>query len=377
MTTRLSARRLNRATLARQLLLERAPLGAAAAVERIGGLQAQEPASPHIALWTRLSRFRSDELNRALHARELVKATLGRSTLHIVGASDYRASLTAMLEVTRTRWMQERRGLPVRRTLPELTEASLAYASEPRTNVELRDHAGTLGEPVPADELWRRIRRYGAFVHVPGPGPWGFDRRPRLMAARAWLPGAPDGDGRASLEHVVRTHLRAFGPSRLADVAQWSGLTVGRLRSGLEGIADLVSCRDEDGRELLDLPGSPLPPEDTPAPARLLPMWDETMLAYRARERVLPERFRKRVIVKAGDVLPTFTVDGFVAGLWWAEPGTGGRAPDIVLEPFERLASSDREQLEAEGASLASFLADREPDVYRRYRHTRRREGRS
>ena len=368
---RLTDRQLNRATLARQLLLERRSLGLVETVERIGGLQAQEPASPYLALWSRLSGFEAEKLSRALHEHQLIKATLGRSTLHLVSAADYRATVPALLAATRTRWMQEARGRPVVRTLPELTEASLVYAAQPRTNVELRDHAGTLGEPVPAAELWRRIRRYGEFLHVPGSEPWAFGRRPRLVAARAWLE-VPEPDEATGLEHVVRTHLRAFGPSRTADIAQWSGLTVRALRSGLDRVDDVVVHTDEHGRELFDLPGAPLPDEDTPAPPRLLPMWDETLLAYAERERVLPEAYRKRVIVKAGDVLPTFTVDGFVAGLWWAEVGPDAR-PRVVLEPFGPLPPRVREALEAEGEALSSFIAEREPEVYRRYRHTRRR----
>lgn len=368
---RLTDRQLNRATLARQLLLERAALTANAAVEAVGGLQAQEPASPFIALWTRLRDFEPEELDRALHHRELVKATLGRSTLHIVSAADYRASVTALLAVTRSRWMQQPRGLPVERTLPELTEASLAYAAEPRTNTELRDHAGTLGEPVPADELWRRIRRYGAFVHVPGSEPWAFGRRPVQIAGRSWLP-EPEPAEDAALEHIVRMHLRAFGPSRLADIAQWSGLAIRSLRRGLARIADVETHEDGRGRELFDLRGAPLPDPDTPASPRLLPMWDETLLAYAERDRVLPESYRKRVIVKAGDVLPTFTVDGYVAGLWWAEPDADGR-PRIVLEPFEALARAERDALESEGETLARLIAPREPEVYRRYRYSKRR----
>jgi hypothetical protein len=368
---RLTDRQLNRATLARQLLLARAALDPVEATEAIGGLQAQEPASPYIGLWTRLADFDADQLSLALRDRRLVKATLGRSTLHIVSTADYRASVMATLAVTRSRWMQELRGRPVVRSLPELTEAALAFAAEPRTNVEMRDHAGTLGEPVDPDELWRRIRRYGAFVHVPGAEPWSFGRRPRQVAGRAWLP-EPDGDETAALEHIVRMHLRAFGPSRAADIAQWSGLSVRSLRKGLERITELVTHEDVRGRELFDLPGAPLPEPDEPAPPRLLPMWDETLLAYAERHRVLPEPYRRRVIVKGGDVLPTFTVDGYVAGLWWSEV-VGHETPAIVFEPFEPLAPRDREALEAEGAALARLIVSREPDVYRRYRYTRRR----
>ena len=369
---RLSARQLNRATLARQLLLRRERLDPVAAIERLAGLQAQEPASPHIALWTRVQGFRSEQLTLAVHARELVKATLGRSTLHIVSAADYRASATATLAVTRSKWMNEARGRPVERGLPELAGLSLAFARLPRTNVELRDHAGTLGEPVPADELWRRIRRYGTFVHVPTDDPWSYGRRPLHIAADAWT-GEPQPDRAAALEHLVRRYLLAFGPARTADMAQWSGLAVRDLRIGLGRIEELVTYEDPRGRELFDLPGAPLPDGDTPAPPRLLPMWDETLLAYAERDRVLPERYRQRVIVKGGDVLPTFTLDGYVAGLWWAEAGEDG-ASRIVFEPFETLGPDDRTALGQEGAGLAALVGGREPDVYRRYRYSRRRD---
>jgi hypothetical protein len=266
--------------------------------------------------------------------------------------------------------MQESRGLPVRRSLPDLAEASLAYAQEPRTNVELRDHAGSLGEPVSADELWRRIRRYAPFVHVPGDEPWAFGRRPTQVAAAAWLEG-DDLDEEAGLEHIVRSHLRAFGPARLADISQWSGLAVKRLNVGLARISPVERYEDEGGRVLYDLPGAPLPDSDVAAPPRLLPMWDETLLAYADRSRVLPEAYRSRVIVKAGDVLPSFTVDGYVAGLWWAEVDDG--EPRVVLEPFEAISARARRDLEAEAERLVSFIRHREPGVYGRYRRTRRR----
>jgi hypothetical protein len=284
---------------------------------------------------------------------------------------DYLASVTALLEVTRTKWMHEQRGLPVHKPLPDLAALSLAFASVPRANVEMRDHAATVEEPVSGDELWRRIRSHAPFLLVPGAEPWGYGRRPTLVSASTWLE-APEPDVAASLEHIVRSYLRAFGPARLADISQWSGLAVRRLRVGLERIEPLTRYTDGVGRDLFDLPGGAVPDEDEPAPPRLLPMWDETLLAYADRSRVLPERYRKRVIVKAGDVLPSFTVDGYVAGLWWAEadPDEGTR---IVLEPFEPLAPDAAEQLRHEARRLARFVASREPLVYARYRHTRRR----
>ena len=362
---------MNRATLARQMLLERERLDVVAAVSRVGGLQAQEPASPYLALWARVADLDAAQLTAALAERALIKATLHRSTLHIASATDYLASITALTRVLRTKWMNEARGLPVNRTLPELAEQSLAFAAVPRANIEMREHAGTLGEPVPADELWRRIRRYALFVGVPGEHPWSFGRRPVHVAARSWLE-AEAADEDASLEHVVRSHLRAFGPARLADVAQWSGLSVARLRVGERRLEDLRRYTDEDGRELLDLPDATLPDPETPAPPRLLPMWDETLLAYADRSRILPEAYRQRVIVKGGDVLPTVLVDGMVAGSWWVEADPGGR-PRVILETFADIEASDRAALEVEGAGLVDFIAAREPDVYSRYRHTARR----
>lgn len=187
---------------------------------------------------------------------------------------------------------------------------------------------------------------------------------------------SPGRSGVAPCTHIVRSHLRAFGPARLADISQWSGIGVTRLRAGIARSDDVLRYADESGNELYDLPGAPLPDADTPAPPRLLPMWDETLLAYRDRSRVLPESYRKRVIVKAGDVLPTYTIDGFVAGLWWAEADAEGRSR-IVLEPFEPMSAMNRAALEDEAARLAAFLQDREPTVYARFRHSARRHERS
>ena len=363
---RLSAAQLNRATLARQSLLERAPDEPVEAVERLAGLQAQEAATPFIALWTRLEDFDADGLRAAIAARHVVKAALHRSTLHLVGRDDYLGSISAISLVTRTKWMSEQRGRPVHRDLASLTADALAYAAEPRSNAEMRAHAETLGEPVPTDELWRRIRRYGPFIAAPDEATWSYDRRPRHVAAAAWLDGEPLEE-EASLAHVVRRHLIAFGPARIADISQWSGIGRRRLARGAELIDDLVRHEAEDGAKLLDIEGAPLPAGDTPAPPRLLPMWDETLLAYADRSRVLPEAHRKTVIAPNGDVAPTILIDGHVAGRWWAEEdGAGGSA--IVLEPFAPLAKADRRALEVEAAALAAFIGPREPAVYRRYR---------
>jgi hypothetical protein len=197
------------------------------------------------------------------------------------------------------------------------------------------------------------------------------------VATEARLP--PDGvdasADAADVAHLVRRYLGAFGPATAADASAWSGLTVARLRpaiSALDAAGDLVRFADERGRELLDLRAAPRPCADVPAPPRLLPMWDSILLAHADRTRVISDEDRRRVVEVNGDTYPTYLVDGRVAGLWWAEEGPGGR-PRVVLEPFRPPADADRAALEAEGERVASFIADREPAVYRRYRTSRAR----
>ena len=175
------------------------------------------------------------------------------------------------------------------------------------------------------------------------------------------------------MERLVRRYLGAFGPATTADIAQWSGLPVGRLRVGvaaLDDAGDLRRFQDERGRTLLDLPGAPLPDADTPAPPRLLPMWDSTLLAFADRTWLISDTDRAVVIASNGDTLPTFTVDGVVAGLWWAErDGPGSR---IVIEPFRPpLEAAVARSLEQEAERLAAFVGPLEPAVYGRYQRWR------
>jgi hypothetical protein len=194
------------------------------------------------------------------------------------------------------------------------------------------------------------------------------------VAAATWLGGDRFPDEAAAIEHLVRRHLAAFGPATAADVGSWSGLSVGRLQAGIAAIertGDLRRFSDERGRMLLDLEGAPLPPANTEARPRLLPMWDSVLLAFADRTRIISDEHRRIVIARNGDTLPTFLVDGRVAGLWWAELD-GGRSR-VVLEPFARLARDARRALEQEAERLAAFVDPLEPEVYRRYRRTRAR----
>ena len=373
----LSSRALNRATLARQLLLEPASgLDPVTALEQIGGVQAQEPASPFIALWTRLTDFDPGAVRMAFERREAVKATLMRITLHAVSAADYRALLPSLLPTLRATGAV-RRGSPRPDRVPELAAAAAAFAATPRRSAEGRDdRAGLSGSANLDTPVWWWVRRQLPLVHVPEDGPWSFSRRPLLTTASAWFgdPSLDDGGSvpvDAARLHTGRRYLSSFGPATTADLSAWTGVSAGDFRSAIEALdaeESLVRFMDESGRTLLDLADAPRPEADVPAPPRFLPMWDSVLLAFRDRTRTVSDEDRLRVISRNGDVLPTFLVDGVVTGFWWAEhDGAGSR---IVLEPLRRLDAADRRALETEADRLAAFVGPREPGVYGRYRES-------
>ncbi|MBA2382749.1 MAG: winged helix DNA-binding domain-containing protein [Chloroflexi bacterium] len=368
---------LNRAMLARQHLLAPTSLGIVAAIEAIGGLQAQEPASPYVALWSRLANFEAAELDRAFVDQSVVKATLMRVTLHAVSATDYGQLLPAVRPMHHA---LRRRGAAAvdDAIVARLGRSALAHAAEPRSNPALRAHveaeAGRLG--VDLDEVWWWVRLRHDFIHVPTTRPWSFSRRPILTAASAWLDAAVFADEPEAIEHLVRRYLGAFGPATLADAAGWSGLSATALRPGLaaiEGAGEVWHGRDEAGRLLVDLAQAPRPGGDVEAPPRLLPMWDSILLAHRDRTRLMDDATRSFVIGRNGDTLPAFLVDGRVAGLWWAVGDDGGGRCRIELEPFGRLAPGAMPELAREAERLAAFLEPLDPNVYRRYRRSRAR----
>ncbi len=364
MTRPLTLRALNRATLARQLLLERAPLTAVEGVRRVVALQAQEPPSPYLALWNRLAGFVPAELDAAIAEQAVVKATLLRVTLHLVAAPDYPAFHEAMQPTLRGARLHDRRfrrsGLgpaDADALLPEV----LAFAAVPRTNAEAEAWLDERVGVTPKPGLWWAFRQYGPFVHHPTGGPWSFGPRPAYVAARN---RRRSGDERAAMAHLARRYLEGFGPASVRDLGAFSMLSRPLLRAALESIpADLVRCEGPDGEVLWDVPGGALPPEDAPAPPRLLPMWDSILLVFADRSRVVPPAYRRLVARTNGDVLPTLLVDGFVAGVW--RPVDDG----IEASAFHRLDDDAWEGLEAEARALEAFLASRDRRIYTRYDH--------
>jgi hypothetical protein len=363
-TRTLTARQLNRATLARQLLLRRESLPVVEAVHRVVALQAQEPASPYLALWNRLTDFDPAELDAAFAGYAIVKATLMRVALHAADATDYPVFHEAMQTTLRAARLSDGRFRRAGLSIPDaeaLVPEVLTFASQPRTNAQAEAWLDErLGEH-PKPSVWWAFRQWGPFVHAPTGGAWSFGPRPSYIAAPELR---RSGDVPAALQRLARRYLEGFGPASIQDIAQFGMLNRPLVRAAIEAQADqLIRFEGPDGKELWDVPEGVLPPEDTPAPPRLLGMWDETLLAYVDRSRTIPPDDRTLVTRVNGDVLPTLLVDGYVAGVW--RPTEAG----IEVRAFHPLSDEAWEGLEAEARALIGFLADREPMPYGRYTH--------
>ena len=360
----LTARQLNRATLGRQLLLRREKLGVVEAVHRIVALQAQEPASPYLALWNRLAAFDPDELDRAFADGAIVKGTLLRITLHAVDAADYPAFHRAMQPSLRAARLHDRRftrtGLS-REDSDKLIPEVMRYAARGRTNAEVEAWLDARIGVTPRPGVWWALRQSGPFIHAPTGGPWSFGPRPRYAPARTKPHAGPE---EVAVRHLVRRYLEGFGPATAKDAAQFGTIYVPPTRAALDALVEAGEAERLDGpggAELYDVAGGLRPSEDATAPPRLLGMWDSALLAYADRSRIVPADYRKLVMRNNGDVLPTLLVDGLVAGVWRAVDG------GIEATAFHRLSKAAWAGLAEEADALLAFLADREPLVYRRY----------
>jgi hypothetical protein len=344
----LTTRELNRALLARQLLLERSKLPLAGVLERVAGLQTQYAPSAYIGLWTRLRDFRRDALTKALERRRAVQATLMRATIHIVTARDFHLFAAGIRHERREWWFRVQRrqlqleGVDMERVARRVREH---LADGPVRQAELAERLRAEGYPRVA---WVGAEMWIDLVRVPPSGTWEQRRADLYGLAERWL-GSSKATEAEGLEHLVRRYFGGFGPAALNDLASWSGLPLATLRPAVERLP-LRRFRDEQGGELLDLPRAPLPDPDTPAPVRFLPTWDATLLVHARRTQILPEELRPRVFdTKTPHSAPTFLVDGAVAGTWRYEKGS------VRLEPFGRLPRQSRRELEEEAERLAAF----------------------
>ena len=353
----LTLRELNRALLARQMLLERQTLGVVAAIERLGGLQGQWAPSPYAALWARLTGFERGQLTAAIDRGLVVKATLMRATLHLVSAAEYPAYSQATMDGRLGAWRPP--GGPALASLARMHASVLRFAAKtPRTREEIRDHITShLPNSAERDERLRNWYLYAAvatsgLVWEPAGARFEHRQLARHIAAPARLRRkvAPD----PAYDLVVRHHLAAFGPASVADIATWSSIRVPHIRASLARQQGLARFRDERGRELFDLARAPRPPADQAAPVRFLARFDAAILGHDAAERtrILPAAYKKGVIFSA-EVWPTFLVDGFVAGRY--RLAATRKEALVTLEPFSPLRRADKTALVGEGEKLARF----------------------
>jgi Winged helix DNA-binding domain len=337
---------LTAALAARQMLIVRQRLAPAEAIRRLTPLQGQHTPAPHIALAARLEGFHQDQLDAAIGAGEVLKATLMRQTLHVSEAAEYPAYAQLARQARLRKWRNDHSRLDEERIVADLSR----WLREPRTNAEIRERVVSHGmEDGPYMPL-NYSRTLVPIVHVPPAGYWANRTRAVYVVDPRPLPDPVD-----AAKLVIERYLAAFGPAARRDAAAWAGVAQRDFADGLSRIRT-VSYRDENGVELLDLPGQPLPPADTPLPVRFLSHWDQPLLAHADRERIIPAEVLPLQLTLSGDT--TFTVDGRVAGSWDLE--REGERVKVTLRPHVEIRRAAREEIRAEAERTARFC---EPDA--------------
>ncbi|MFE6615678.1 winged helix DNA-binding domain-containing protein [Amycolatopsis sp. NPDC057786] len=350
MSDTLSRRALNRAMLDRQLLLRRSKMTALEAVEHLAGLQAQAPNPPYFALWTRLHGFRQEELANLLLDKSVVRIALMRGTVHLVKPADalaWRPIVQPLYDrsvLGNTQHGPDIKGLDhqeIARTARKL------LGERPLSSAGLGAELAKQWEGVAPSSLVHVARALLPLVQIPPRGVWGKSGQPTYQTTGDWLGAEPDAT--PSPEAMFRRYLAAFGPASVQDAQAWAGITkLGDVAERLR--PELRTFRDENGRELFDLEDAPRPDPDTPAPARLLGPFDQTVLSYADRTRVISDEHRKVVITQNGLVKGTILVGGFVKGFW--EIKTVKKAASVVITPFERVPKRDLDTLEGSAHRL-------------------------
>ncbi|WP_328614146.1 winged helix DNA-binding domain-containing protein [Amycolatopsis sp. NBC_00355] len=348
--TTLSRRALNRATLERQLLLRHAKMSARDAVEHLAGLQAQAPFPPYYALWARLHGFRPVDLAELLESRQVVRIALMRGTVHLVTAADALA-WRPVVQLLYDRDLKQ--NTLHAQALAGLDHDVVAAAARellldaPLSSTALGAELARRWPDVPTASLTHLARGRLPLVQIPPRAIWGKAGQATYACLDEWVASPLPPPSPAAL---IARYLRAFGPATVADVQTWAGLTrLGEVAAGM----DLRRYRDPDGRELLDLPELTVPEEDVPTPARLLGPFDQTILSYADRTRVISDEHRKRVITQNGLVKGTLLAGGYVRGFW--ELKASRKAAAVELTPFEKLPKRDLQALESAAARLLSW----------------------
>lgn len=348
----LSKRALNRALLARQLLLRREQISALSAIERLIGLQAQQPRPPFIGLWTRVSGFEAKKLLQLIRTGKVVRATMMRATLHLMTANDYlqfRTTLQPALSASMQSILQRR----LAGADPDAIRAAAqaCFDQQPQTFGELRANLALRFPEIDERVMGYIARTRLPLVMTPDDGDYGFGVDAKFATARSYLKADMSEEDR--VEHLIIRYLAAFGPATIADAQAWSGIP--KLKSAFENLRPKLTVqRDERKRELFDVPGAPLPEEDTAAPVRFLPGFDNVILGHADRSRIIADEHRPRVATKNLQILPTFLVDGFVAGTW--DLAIAKKSATLTISPFKPLARKVKDDVAREAETLVQFL---------------------
>ncbi len=342
----LGQRALNRALLARQMLLERSAASLTEVMERMGGIQMQYAPAGYIGLWSRMREFERPMLTAALEERRAVQGTMMRATIHTVSAADYWPMMAGIRRINRE-WFGKVQAAAIGDTDMEAVGSAVReeLSDGPLRIAELSQRLASRGFP-PRAASWAGL--WVDMVRVPPSGTWERRRADLYGLADQWLsPVRVDED--EGIAHLVRRYLGAFGPAPLKDIASWMGLNVGQMRRVVERI-ELRRFADESGKPLVDLPDAPLPEPETPAPVRFIAVWDAMLLVHARRTQVLPEQYRPAIFnTKTPHSHNTFLVDGQVAGTWRFEDG------EIEIEPLRRLRAEERRGVDEEAHRMARF----------------------
>jgi hypothetical protein len=342
----LSQRGLNRATLARQYLLERAPVRAIDAIEHLGGMQSQAPLAPYVGLWSRLQNFAPDELSALTEQRRVVRLHLMRNTVHLVSARDcldWRALFHPLHAAEYSAHFRGGTDGVDRDTL--LRQAMRLLEEQSRTRGELGKLLAEHWPDADPSALAYAATHHIALCQVPPRGLWGTNGPAAWTPVESWL-GAPLRS--VPVDALVLRYLGAFGPASVADIQLWSGLT--RLREVVERLR-LRTFRSEAGQLLYDVPDAPRPAEDVPAPPRILPEYDNLLLSHKDRTRVIPDNRTVPLPPGSGATGGTFLIDGMWQGTWQIRDQT------LLIQPFTEVRPADRDALLTEAAQLCVFVA--------------------
>ena len=338
-------RHLNRAVLARQLLMERSRLPLHRVVERMAGVQAQYIPSAYIGLWSRTGGFTRDTLTGALQRGSVIQGTLMRGTIHLVSRADYWPIAAAIREMMREWWLRVDRSGRSAADMEELAERlRIALADRPKKRAELVDELGI------ETSAWSGIGYWVELVRVPPSGTWGSRRADLYALATDWV-GPERAAPSSGRKLLIRRYLAGFGPASRDDIKSFTGCGLNTIDEVLARLP-VRKFATEDGVPQYDVYGAPLPDSDVPAPVRFLGTWDASLLVHARRAQILPEEYRDRIFhTKAPHSFNTFLVDGQVRGTWKEANGK------ILMEKFQPIPHRFHRELDEESDRLATLLA--------------------